>query len=182
MITFKIDELSPCLIDTQTGDIIETEVVQIKRKTFLSKFNKRTGWYVNWGKFPEGTEVYALVIKGTVDIQGMVAIDYDHDAKAVHVQWGCTAPQNNVWEYGSQKYKGVGGHLLAVASELSMRVGFEGFIYGEAMDKELYDYYIDEFGALPLPPTYHPYRFMIPDNESKKLREVYDYDWTEEII
>lgn len=61
MITFYIDELAPCLRDTITGDIIDTEVVRIKRKSFLSKFNKKTGWYINWGKIPESVEIYAAV-------------------------------------------------------------------------------------------------------------------------
>ena len=50
MITFCIDELTPCLKDVVTGDILDTEVVALKRKSFLSKFNKKTGWYVNWGE------------------------------------------------------------------------------------------------------------------------------------
>ena len=75
MIPFTIDDLTPCLRDTQTGDIVETEIVRIKRKSFLSKFNEKTGWYVNWSKFPKEVEIYALVLKGTMDIQGMVAIE-----------------------------------------------------------------------------------------------------------
>ncbi|MDO4179185.1 MAG: hypothetical protein Q4D21_08360 [Phascolarctobacterium sp.] len=47
MINFTIDELIPCLKDTTTGEIYETEIVRIRRKSFLSKFNKRTGWYVS---------------------------------------------------------------------------------------------------------------------------------------
>ena len=101
MIIFKIDEFSPCLKEVITGEIYDTEVVRIRRKSFLAKFNKKTGWYVNWSKFPEGTEVYALVLKGTMDIQGMVAVQYDKDSQAVYVVWGCTAPENNVWEFGS---------------------------------------------------------------------------------
>ena len=47
MITFTIDEITACLKDTQTGDTVETEVIRIRRKSFLSKFNEKTGWYVN---------------------------------------------------------------------------------------------------------------------------------------
>ena len=43
MITFIIDETIPCLKDEETGEIYETEVVRLRRKSFLSKFNKRTG-------------------------------------------------------------------------------------------------------------------------------------------
>ena len=123
MITFKIDELTPCLKSVETGDFYETEVKRLKRKS-LSCFNKRTGWYVNWSKFPSDVEVYALVLKGTNDIQGLIAISYDDCAKAVYVHWGCTAPHNNIWQYGSQKYSGVGGHLFAIAGELSEKHGY----------------------------------------------------------
>lgn len=64
MITFVVDELIPCLKDTESGEIFDTEVIQLKRKSFLSKFNRRTGWYINWSKFGPETEIYALVLKG----------------------------------------------------------------------------------------------------------------------
>ena len=182
MITFQIDEFAPCLKEVSTGEIYETEVVRVKRKSFLSKFNKKTGWYVNWGKFPEGTEVYALVLKGTMDIQGMIAVQYDEEARAVYVIWGCTSPENNIWQYGKKKFAGVGGHLFAIAADLSIQAGFDGFIVAEAMDEELLGYYMREFGAAPLPPVNNPYRFMLSDEMSTRLREVYTYDWTEEEI
>lgn len=182
MITFMIDEFTPCLKEVATGEIYDTEVVRIKRKSYLAKFNKRTGWYINWSKFPEGTEIYALVLKGTMDIQGMVALRYDSEARAVYVLWGCTSPENNVWEYGKKKFGGVGGHLLAIASDLSMKAGYDGFLVAEAMDLELYNYYIKEFGAAPLPPIKNPYRFMLSDIMTERIREVYDYEWTDEEI
>ena len=182
MITFKVDDIIPCIKEVSTGDIYDTEVVRIRRKSILSKYNKNTGWYVNWSKFPEGTEVYALVLKGTNDIQGMVAVQYDDEAKAVHVLWGCVAPQNNIWQYGTKKFSGVGGHLLAIASDLSVKHGYEGFLYAEAMDKDLYDYYCDEFGAAYLPAINNPYRFMLSDEATAHIREVYTYEWTDEIL
>ena len=182
MITFRIDEFTPCLKEVETGEIYDKEVVRLKRKSFLSKFNKKTGWYVNWSKFPEGTEVYALVLKGTMDIQGLVAIQYDETSKAVYILWGCTAPENNIWEFGKKRFAGVGGHLLAIASDLSVKAGFDGYVYAEAMDQELFEYYSSEFGALPLPPINNPFRFMLSDSMTEKIREVYDYEWTEDEI
>lgn len=143
MITLTIDEIIPCLRNVETGEIYETEVIQLTRKSFLSKFNRNTGWYVNWSKFDSTTEIYALVLKGTVDIQGLIAIRYDEEAKAVHLVWACASPDNNIWQYGRQKYSGVGGHLFAIASELSVKKGFDGYVYGEAIDEELYNYYIN---------------------------------------
>ena len=184
MITFTIDEITACLKDTQTGDIVETEIVRIRRKSFLSKFNERTGWYVNWSKFPEAVEVYALVLKGTMDIQGLVAIEPDNDSQAVHIHWACTAPHNNIWENGTKKYSGVGGHLFAIAGSKSVEYGFGGFVYAEAMDAEILQHYQRNFGAelFPYGLTPHPYRFIIDENNMKKITEVYSYDDSDEEI
>lgn len=46
MLCVEIDELTPCLTDNESGEIVETEVIRVKRKSFLSKYNKATGWYV----------------------------------------------------------------------------------------------------------------------------------------
>lgn len=43
---------------------------------------------MNWSRFEKDVEIYALVLKGTVDIQGMIAVEYDDVAKAVHIIWG----------------------------------------------------------------------------------------------
>lgn len=184
MIPFTIDELTACLKDTSTGDTIETEVIRIKRKSFLAKFNKNTGWYVNWSKFPQEVEVYALVIKGTVDIQGLVAIEKDSGSCAVHIHWACTAPQNNIWENGKKKYSGVGGHLFAIAGNKSIEYGFGGFVYAEAMDAEILEHYQKNYGAelFPFGEPPHPYRFIINEAVMKQITEVYDYDDSDEEV
>jgi len=181
MITFEIDELTACLKDSVTGETQETEVIELKRKSVLSKYNKRSGWYVNWGKFRKGIRVFALVLKGTFDIQGLVAIEPDDEAKALHLVWACTAPQNNKKKppIGEQKYIGVGGHLFAIAAEMSERYGYEGFLYGEAMDEKLMWYYIEKFGAIRVPRE-HPFSISFSGKVTKRIREVYDYVWTDE--
>jgi len=180
MITFTIDTLTPCLTETSTGEIFETEVIRLKRKSFLTKFNKRTGWYVNWSKFEDDVEIYALVLKGTVDVQGLVAVKYDESAKAVHIEWACTAPWNNKVESGNQRYQGVGGHLFAIAAELSFKHGYEGYVFGDASNADVFRYYIDNFHALPINTTGCLYRFMVEGENTQKLMEVYNYEWTEE--
>lgn len=42
-----IDEITPCLRDNETGELVDTEVIRIKRPSFLQKYNKKNGWYVN---------------------------------------------------------------------------------------------------------------------------------------
>ena len=182
MICIGIDELIPCIKDVLTGEIFDTEVVRVKRKSFLSKYNEHTGWYVHWSKFDSETEIYALVLKGTIDIQGMIAVRPNNNEQALDLLWACVSPENNVWEYGKKKDSGVGGHLFAIAGDVSIKKGFDGFLVGEAMDKDLYDYYQSEYHALPLPPINNPYRLMFSDEAVRSIMEVYNYEWTDCII
>lgn len=185
MITFIIDEIVPCLKDTKNGDIYETEVIRVRRKSVLSRYNVNTGWYTNWSNFSKDTEVYALVLKGTYDIQGLVAIEKDDVLQAVHILWACVSPENNYYKYGKKKFSGVGAHLFAIAADLSEKYGYDGFVYGEATSLRLLNYYCNFFNAEPLPAistVASPYRFMLSDTSTQKLREVYMYDWSEEAI
>lgn len=74
MINVYIDEFTPCLKDSRTGEFVQTEVIRIKRKSFLKKYNKKNGWYTNWETLVDENEIYALVVEGSVDIQGLVAV------------------------------------------------------------------------------------------------------------
>ncbi len=84
-------------------------------------------------------EIYALVVEGSVDIQGLVAIAKDDDSKAVYVMWMCSSPENNKLIDENVKYQGVGGHLFAIAAQKSIEFGFGGF----AANQELLQHYID---------------------------------------
>ncbi len=181
MICFTIDELTPCLKLVETGELYETECIKLVRKSVLSKFNRNTGWYVNWSKFPAGVEVYALVLKGTYDVQGLIAVENDGIAQALHIAWACVSPDNNIWEHGKKKFSGVGGHLFAIATDLSLERGYEGFLVGEAMDRDLMGYYMDHYGAYEIPSLEgNPYRIAFPPEETLKLKEVYTYDRTDD--
>ena len=126
MINVWIDEMTPCLKDNLTGELISTEVLRVRRKSFLQKFNKKNGWYVNWSELLKDSmvEVYALVVAGTVDIQGLVALQKSDDMQAVYVAWMCTAPQNNKLLVKEPKYSGVGGHLFAIAANKSVEYNY----------------------------------------------------------
>ena len=129
MITVWIDDFTPCLKDDLTGELVDTEVVRLKRKSFLEKYNKNNGWYVNWAQLLEAeNEIYALVIKGSVNIQGLIALAGSDDMQAVHIAWMVAAPDNNpiFSENHSKKYSGVGGHLFAIAAQRSEEMGYEG--------------------------------------------------------
>ena len=179
MITVWIDDLTPCLIDNETGEIVQTEVIKIGRKSFLSKYNKKNGWYVNWAKLVEENEIYALVIKGTVDIQGLVAVKPIKDFQAVFITWMCAAPVNNKLINEKPKYSGVGGHLFSIATEVSEKMGFGGTLTGYAANKALVSHYCERFDAEAIG-ILHPYHILIDEINAKKIREVYDFEWTED--
>ena len=178
MINVWIDELTPCLKDARTGEILPTEVIRIVRKSFLEKYNKSSGWYVDWVNLLDTDEIYALVIKGTVDIQGLVAIEKDEESRSVYISWMVAAPQNNSFINDDIKNIGVGGHLFAIAADKSVEYGYDGFIYGFAANKDLLNHYMERFNAIHIG-LRHPYQFMIDEANSKNIREVYDYEWTD---
>ena len=67
--------------------------------------------------------------------------------------------------------------------KLSFDRGYDGFLVGEAMDEDLYYYYMDEYGAQPLPIIgNNPYRLMFPGYKTKEILEVYSYEETNETL
>lgn len=129
-------------------------------------------------------EIYALVVKGSVSIQGMIAVRPDSDMKTSFVSWMVAAPQNNpqMLHEGEQKaYAGVGGHLFAIASQISCKYGFGGAISGFAANDDLMKHYCEVFNAEPIC-MLHPYQIFISEEEGEKIRRLYDYEWTDEIV
>lgn len=183
MICVHIDEIVPCLLDGENGEIVETEVIRIKRESFLDKYNKRTGWYVNWKDLLKENEVYALVVKGSVSIQGLIAVRQDTVSKTAFISWMVAAPQNNPLTLNGKekRYIGVGGHLFAIASQISVKYGMGGAVSGFAADKELMEHYCKVFNAEPIC-MLHPYQIFISESNGNRIREAYNYEWTEEII
>ncbi len=179
MICVTIDNLTPCLRDVETGDVVETEVIRIRRKSFLQKFNKKNRWYANWKDLANDNEIYALVIKGTVDIQGLVAIQNNPDYKAVYISWAVAAPHNNPELITQKKYEGVGGHLLAIAIDKSEQYGYNGDVTGFCRSKEIMKHFVNAHGATDMG-ILHKYQIGIFDEAAQKIREVYDYEWTDE--
>lgn len=173
-----IDEVVPCLKEVSTGKIEETVVFKIESRAYLKKFQKSNGWHINWNEIPEDIEVYALALKETNEIQGLVGLRDDVNSNAVYMHWACTAPQNNIHEYGKQKYIGVGGHLFAIAADKSIEWNHEGAIHGFAANEELLHHYINVFGAEYLG-MLHQYQFFINEENATKLLEVYHYEWNQ---
>lgn len=173
-----IDEIVPCLKDTETGEVKETVVFKIESRKYLNQFQEKNGWRIDWNRIPGDVEVYALALKDTNQIQGLVGLRNDKNSNAVYMHWACTAPHNNKHDFNKQKYIGVGGHLFAIAADKSIQWGYEGAIHGFAANQELLEHYIDVFHAEYLG-MLHQYQFFIDEEQAKKLLEVYHYEWNE---
>jgi hypothetical protein len=173
-----IDEIVPCLRDTSTGEVKETVVFKIESRKYLKDFQKSNGWHIDWNKIPNDVEVYALALKDTNEIQGLVGIRNDVNSNAAYIHWACTAPHNNKHDTGNQKYIGVGGHLFAIAADKSIQWGYEGALHGFAANQELLEHYINVFHAEYLG-MLHQYQFFIDEDNARKLLEVYHYEWNE---
>ena len=171
-----IDDIVPCLKDTETGDIKDTVVFKIQSRSYLKKFKQKDGWHINWDEIPKNVEVYALALRETNEIQGLVGVRNDHDAQAAYIHWACTSPHNNKHEYGSKKYDGVGGHLFAIAIDKSFEWGYDGVVHGFAANMELVKHYMESFNAEHLG-MLHPYQIVIGTDDAKKILEVYSYEW-----
>ena len=154
-----LDEIVPCLKDTETGAIKETVVFRIESRSFLKNFNEKNGWGIDWIEVPNSVEVFALALKENNEIQGLVGVRNDDGPKAAYLHWACTAPHNNKRLYGSQRYSGVGGHLFAVA-----------------LNKELLNHYIGVLGCSHIG-ALHPYHFILGPIAAKRLLETYTYEW-----
>ena len=79
-------------------------------------------------------------------------------------------------QFGKQKYEGVGGHLFAIAVDKSVQWGYGGAIFGFAANAELVKHYEEAFGAVHIG-ILHEYQIAIDGEASRKLLEVYSYEW-----
>ena len=174
MINVIIDEFTPCLKDAKTGELVQTEVIRIKRETFLRKYNRKTGWCINWASLITENEIYALVVEGSVDIQGLVAVAPDKNTNALYITWMYASPDNNKLLSEDIKYLGVGGHLFAIAAQKSLEYGF-------GANQNLLQHYVEVFNG-EIIAMLHPYQFAIDEENAKRIMEMYDYDWTDDEI
>lgn len=175
-INVEFDKFVPCLEDARTGDILDTMVSEITDRKALKTYNEKNGWYINWAEVPEDCRIFALKVKGSDEVQGLVAYKDMPDNLAILGHWAVAAPHNQKHLVGdNKKYNGVGGHLFAIMAEASVNAGYDGFMYGKAANKKLLDVYIKEFGAEPIGDL----RFFINEENAHKLLDIYNYEWDE---
>jgi hypothetical protein len=168
-IDIEIDTLVPCLIDVATGGILDTVYSRAGKDEL--KGLKKKGWLINWdAKDFHDAEIYKILIKGDTQIQGLVALTDTPKDKAVYINFVESAPHNRG---ESKKYKGVGGHLFAIAVKRSIDLGYDGFLYMDAKDMDLVEYYEKALDAAFLANVDLAYRMIIDENAAKKILSEY---------
>ena len=166
-IDILIDKLTPCLIETATGKVLQTTFSVVDDKE-LAGLDKK-GWLFDWTTKELGkANIYKLQIRGDDAIQGLVAAEVQRGAVFVHIVE--SAPHN----LGKQKqYEGVGGHLFAIAMKLSLVNGFGGYIYFDAKNMELVKHYEDILGASRVLTRIHEYRMEVFEEDAEKVIDEY---------
>lgn len=166
-IDITIDKLTPCLLETSSGNVMQT-TFSIAKPDEIDNLQSK-GWLFNWtGSDLAYCNIYKLQIKDDEAIQGLVAAEIVRGAVYVHLIE--SAPHNQL---PNKAYEGVGGHLFAIAIKLSLALGFGGYIYFEAKNQQLADHYAEVFGAKLLRTRIHEYRMDIDEMEACKLIEKY---------
>lgn len=167
-VDIEIDGLTNCLVNRTTGEECDTQYRLISKtitKADAEKL-KAEGWLFDWSiPHSNGYEIYELLIKGSDECQGLIALKHIRDQLYTHVDVVESAPKNRG---KNGKYQGVGAHLFAIACKLSWDVGNEGFVqfkaktdlvehYRETLNAKNIDsqnMYIDSYAALNLIKTY----------------------------
>jgi len=166
-IEIVIDKLTPCLERVTTGEILSTTFSLAKDKELIDL--QKIGWNFDWtDKDLQNTNIYKLTLKNDNVIQGLIAAQIGRGV--VYVVLAESAPHN----LGKNKeYKGVGGHLFAIAIKLSLALGFGGYIYFDAKNLELVEHYAKTLGAVRVRTKYHDYRLEISEENAQKVIKEY---------
>ncbi len=167
-LSLEVDAFTPCLMEKATGKLIDT-VYSLATKEDI-ELVKQKGWNFDWfAEDLEKADVYKLLLENDNEIQGLVAVtDFPRD-KALYINLAESAPHNMGL---SKKYEGVGGHLFAIAAKVSYDKGYGGFLFLDAKNAELVEYYKTKFGATHLGMP-HPYRMFIDEEKAMELLRIY---------
>ena len=161
-----IDQFSPCLMDTDSGALVDTVFSKISPK----EFHNLHGWAFDWTDSAlRQDEIYKLSVVGSTSIEGLVAIQYLTRDRAVYVRLAESAPHNRG---PAKRYLGVGGHLFAIAARKSVEAGFGGFFFMDAKNLELVHHYQEALGAVWLGMP-HEYRMLVEEDAAARLLDIY---------
>ena len=160
-VDIQIDKLTDCLVERETGIVVDTEyaecITEIRKKDF-------SGWKFDWSKTQKnGYMIYELFVEDDDIVQGRISFKIDGGVADVDIVE--SAPHN----YGHNgKYIGVGGHLFAIACQCSLEAGCEGVV-AFTSKSNLVEHYKKELNAVEVMPR----RLVIFEDAAEILLDKY---------
>ena len=141
-LSFYIDELTNSIIDDNTGESFDTDVVLVSTSDF-NLILKKNSWKFEWKSESKHADrqLYKLVIKENAVIHGLISIQPNSSFIEMHL---IETALHNLGK--SKRYFGVAGNLLAFACKMSFDSGFNDVVGFNAKTK-LIQHYTDSFGA-----------------------------------
>lgn len=168
-VDIEIDELTPCLVESESGQVVPTTYRRYERADLRQLH--AAGWLFDWEDIGDA-EVYGITAAGDGTLQGLIAVeDYARD-RALYIKLVESAPQNKGM---SKRYRGVGGHLFAVAALESKKRGYGGFLFLDAKNRDLVQYYHETFGAQWIGGV-HGYRMVLDEDAAQALLDKYTFE------
>ena len=159
-----IDKLTNSIENSFSGDIFDTEIIQLTSKN--RRQIKKEDWLFEWGKELDKSDrkVFKLVIRHNESIiQGLISISDYKDHIYMHLI------ESAKFNKGKTKiYLGVPGNLVAFACRYSFNKGYDGFVAFDSKTK-LIQHYQDTLGAKWFKGT----RMYIDSTAAKKLISNY---------
>ena len=127
-IDIEIDKLTNSIENVISGDIFDTEVIELSLKD--NKEIKKAEWLFDWNKQLKLTdrETYKLTIKSNPKIiQGLISLSDNKDHIYMHLI------ESSKFNKGKNKiYAGVPGNLVAFACQMAFEKGYEGYLAFDA--------------------------------------------------
>ena len=131
---------------------------------------KQTGdWQTQWTSqaAQEMPNKVALRRRDNAELLGLMSYTLDEKGLAVEIIYLESAGHSN-----ANQYIGIAKALFAYAAAVSVEAGFGGVLFFKAKTTELREYYIREFGAMPLG-SYDPFRLIIWEDAAEHIIAEY---------
>ena len=133
-----------------------------------------TEWQTQWVSraAQEMPNKAALRRMDDAELLGLMSYELDEKGMAVEIVYLESAGHSNAnllhTNRGQKKYIGIGRALFAYAAAVSIDAGFGGVMFFKAKTSELREYYIREFGAMPLG-SFDPFRLIIWEDAAERI-------------
>lgn len=169
-----MDSLCLFVWDSEMSVKIPAYVLPATSTDFLSTKDWQTNWTsVDAESLPNKV---ALHRSDNEELLGLMSYEKQESALAVEIIYIESAGHSNAnllhITGEKKKYIGIARALIAYAAKVSVDAGYDGVLIFKAKTDELRDYYMKEFGALPVG-RYDPYRMAIWEDAAAEILAGY---------